>query len=297
MKTVAIVTSITFGGDNEACFKKGLLASLKTPPNILPPLQANGNFNDAGLRALIRSAANNIPKPDLIVTAGGLTTAIAASAELGQADPKFVFLSGDTLPGGHPTALAGGVNMDNPGQDQLRRRKLTDPPFSVPPGKIYLVVNSNGPMSVKDANNWPPAKVARFFDGVPNPTDPTAAFDNEFAALQKRTPTPEGLVISADPYFRLWRTAFTAALGRILPIPVCYPFEGFIDAINNQPNKPNIGNSIALDQPNLNNPTNDDDPNTAYFQLGKQAGRFLDTAADVKVVTWDGRNSRWSQPS
>jgi hypothetical protein len=187
--------------------------------------------------------------------------------------------------------------MNNPGGDNARKKLLTDPPFSVNPGKIYLVVNSNSPMSGNDANNWPPAKVAKFFHNVPNPADPTAAFNNEFTTLKNSTPTPEGLVISADPYFRLWRTAFTAALGSILPVKVCYPFQDFIDAINNQPKKPNIGNSKPLDQPKLNNPNNSSDESTAYFQLGKQAGRFLAGTANVRVVKWDHINKEWSQPS
>jgi hypothetical protein len=224
---------------------------------------------------------------------------MAAAEELTHLnDPKFIFLTGDAL-GGNPTALAGGVNMNNPGEDTARKKLLTghNPPFNVDPGELYLVVNNNSPMSHNDANNWPPAKVAKFFNGVPNPPDPTAAFDTEFTNLKKSTPTPKGLVISADPYFRLWRTAFTAALGSILPVPVCYPFQDYIDAINNQPNKPNIGNSKALDQPKLNNPNDSSDVSTAYFQLGKQTGRFLAGTANVKVVKWDAANSAWSQPS
>ncbi len=152
-------------------------------------------------------------------------------------------------------------------------------------------------MSHNDAHNWPPAKVAKFFNGVPNPPDPTATFNTEFTNLKNSNPTPEGLVISADPYFRLWRTAFTAALGSILPVPVCYPFQDFIDAINNQPNTPNIHNSVALEQPKLNNPNDSSDASTAYFQLGKQTGRFLVGTANVKIVKWDAANSTWSQPS
>jgi hypothetical protein len=296
MATVAIVTSISFGSDNEACFKKGLLAILGTLPTILPPFEARGDYNL--LRTLVTSAARNNPKPDLIVTAGGLVTADAASKVLGQTDPKFIFLSGDMLSVAHPTALAGGVNMNCPGEDQVRRKKLTDPPFSVPTGKIYLVVNSNALMSDNDATGWPSAKVARFFKGIPNPDNTNVNnFVAEFKALAQNNPRPEGLVISADSYFRLWRTAFTAALGTTLPVPVCSPFQDFIDAINNQSTKPNIANSISLDLPKLNNPTNDDDPNTAYFQLGKQAGRFLANATDVKVVAWDAATSKWLPPS
>src|SRR5204862_5607732 len=143
--------------------------------------------------------------------------------------------------------------------------RLTDPPFSVPQGNVYLVVNSNNPGNAMDAANWPPPKVARFFNGVPNPvtnsnnTSANNHFIAEFEALALQHPSPRGLVISADPYFRYWRTAFTIALANKLPVAVCYPYQDFMDAIEAQPTQPNINNSVALDLPNLNNPANAND--------------------------------------
>jgi hypothetical protein len=215
---------------------------------------------------------------------------VAAQKELTRAnDPKYIYLTGDD-PGAPTAATAGGVNMDNPGGDQARKDAIThgNPPFNVNSGKIYLIVNYNSLMTGKDAHNWPPAKVATFFDHTANPLDPTQALNTEFTNLRNRTPAPEGLVISADPYFRLWRTAFTAALGNILPVPVCYPFQDFIDAINNQAGQPNINNSLALDKPKLNNAANYGDPDTAYFRLGARAATFLATNANVGIVKWTG---------
>jgi hypothetical protein len=304
MATIAIVTSTSYGLNNQASFNAGLTSSLggQPQPTIPPALAANGIYDSATLRNLVRTAANS--RPDLIVTAGGLVTAMAAAAELTQPnDPKCVFLSGTDLPAGTPTlALAGGVNMNNPDEDIERKRVLTDPPFNVPPGQIYLVVNHNAPMSDIDAHNWPPAKVARFFSGGANP--PTNANDTsannhfiaEFRALAGRSPRPRGLVISADPYFRLWRTAFTIALAHEIPVPVCYAFQDFLDAIDAQPGKPNLANSRALDLPRLNNPAIANDPDTAYFKLGSQAGRFISGTADVGVIDWDARNTQWLPP-
>jgi hypothetical protein len=102
-------------------------------------------------------------------------------------------------------------------------------------------------------------------------------------------------VISADPYFRLWRTAFTTALGNILPVPVCYPFQDFKDAI--QPNQPNYDNSAVLDLPQLNDPNDSSNSETAYYKLGWQAGRYLAGTANVRVVTWDWQNRVWGAPS
>lgn len=69
MPTIAIVTSTTFGGDNEACFRQGF-ASVGALPTIPPPFQANGNYDEAFLRSKVRDAANTAP--NLIVTAGGI---------------------------------------------------------------------------------------------------------------------------------------------------------------------------------------------------------------------------------
>jgi hypothetical protein len=308
MANIAIVTSTSFGANNAAAFNAGFGSSTGGQQPQTTPFPSDGNYDLQYLKGRVRAAANTTP--DLIVTAGGLITAQAAAAELTRAtDPKFIFLSGYELSGPNkPPKLAGGVNMNNPGEDTERKRLLQNgnpkPPFNVPSGKIYLVVNSNAPMAGNDANpaNWPPPKVAHFF---PNRNPTTNTNDNkasnhfvaEFHSLAQQNPTPEGLVISADPYFRLWRTALIIALADQLPVPVCYPFQDFIDAIDNiQPSRPNRANSVALDLPPLNNPANANDPSTAYFQLGKQAGRFVADNSDVQIVTWEASNKAWSAP-
>jgi len=151
------------------------------------------------------------------------------------------------------------------------------------------------------AANWPNGHVYTFFSGVPNPLDPTSAFNNGFDDLAKNVnPKPTGLVISADPYFRRWRTAFTAAIGSKIAIPVCYPFHDFITAINNQVGTPNINNSKALDLPKLSSPNVADQSSTAYYQLGLQAKAFLNaqTVATpkpvVKVINWI--HNTWGPP-
>src|SRR5204863_3268238 len=141
----------SFGNINDQCFRKGL-ASVGALPTILPPFQAEGNYDETFLRSKIRAAVNNNPAPNLIVTAGGIAMAVAAQKELTQAnDPKYIYLTGDD-PGNPTAATAGGVNMDNPGGDKARKDAIThgQPPFNVDPGKIYLIVNYNSQMTGKD---------------------------------------------------------------------------------------------------------------------------------------------------
>jgi hypothetical protein len=291
MKNIAIVTSTTFGGRNKACFESGLASSSngKTEAVILPPFQSLGIYDQSRLRESVRKAANYDRRPDVIVAVDGHEMAKAAALELQEQDPKFIFLSGDAL-GGKTVALAGGVNMNAAGVNDVRTTLLKKNP-KVKEESTYLVVNNNSPTWLNDARAWPPSRVARFLHGVANPenkrtTDADNHFVAEFEKLAKREPAPTGLVISSDPYFRHWRTAFTIALAAKLPIPVCYPFQEFVDA-----SAGNKDNSVALDSPPLNNSTRDSDETTAYFQLGKQVGRFIAGVQDVGVVTWNG--SEW----
>jgi hypothetical protein len=306
MAYIAIVSSTAFGGGNKACFQAGLASCLngEAEPIICKPFQSLGNYTDTDLRELVRSAVKSSPRPDLIVTAGSLEMAQAAASELREDDPKFIFLGGDELEG-EPVALAGGVNMNGPSTDEVRKTLLKNIHSSVEDASMYLVVNNNSPWWRKDAKNWPESRVAKFFDGIDNPpsNNRTKDADNHFIAqfdkLAQRKPTPTGLVISADPYFSYWRKAFTIAVAEKLSIPVCYPFQDFVDASADTRNK---ANSVALNKPYLNNSSDDSNETavylklgaTAYFQLGKQVGRFIGGIADVGVVTWDG--SEWRLP-
>jgi hypothetical protein len=295
MQNIAIVSSTVFGGGSRKCFEAGLASSLSGKPQPTPAelFESEGAYDLATLRKLIRFAADKDPRPDLIITVGGLVTAQAAAWELQEQDPKFVFLSGDALVG-TPVALAGGVNMNSPGGDGARKTLLKGQYSSVKDESMYLVVNGNDPMWPNDAKYWPSSKVVRFFHGINNPlqnipsTDEGNHFIAEFRNLAEKDPAPTGLVISADPYFIYFRKAFAIALADRLPIPVCYPFREFIDACAKTLNK---DKSISLNKPPLSNPDDESDETTAYFQLGKQVGRFLTGTANVGVVTWDG--STW----
>jgi hypothetical protein len=297
MANIAIVTSTAFGGSSRRCFQAGLAAAFtgQAQPAIVGPFESHGVYDLIELRRLIRSAAD--AKPDLIVAAGGLVTAQAAAWELQEQDAKFIFVSSETL-AVTPASLAGGVDMNSPGEHDALNAFLKKQYPSVRDESIYLVVNDNDPTWPNDAKDWPSSRVARFFCGVANPKANTqdTTDDNHFVAefrhLAERRPTPTGLVIASDPYFVYFRSAFAIALAAELPVPVCYPFREFVDASAKVGNK---DNSIALDRPPLNNPSNDADETTAYFQLGKQAARFLTGTANVGIVRWSG--SAWTLDS
>src|SRR5262245_3763101 len=189
MANIAVVSSTEFGGSNRDSFLAGLTSSLggKPQPTILKPFESRGNYNSIELCKLVRSAVNNNPKPDLIISVGGLEMAQAAASELqDEQDPKFIFLSNDALEG-NPVGLAGGVNLNAPCVDDARKRLLNTIGGSVEELSTYLIVNNNSPMWRNDAKNWPLNRVARFFEGAPNPLQKASEnFIAEFDKLARR---------------------------------------------------------------------------------------------------------------
>jgi hypothetical protein len=304
MTTIAVVTSITFGGNLRTCFEAGLNASGAHSVTIPPPYEAKGNYSL--LPTYVQNAAST--KPDLIVAAGGLPTAIAAAQNLNQnnGDPQFVYLSGILL-NTMNKCNSGGANQNVPMENQARKEKLTDPPLNVPDAsRIWLVVNNNNQFSGAEINAWGNANVQPFFQGSPN-NPPANTNDNsnnnnfiqEFHNLAIMATPPLGLVISPDPYFRHWRTAFTIALADQLPVPVCYPYGEFVDAANTTGN---AGNSTSLNLPHLARPSSANPTQiaaTAYYQLGLKAGQYLIAKASghptqfVGVTTWDAVSKKW----
>jgi hypothetical protein len=291
MANIVIVAATGFGKNNELCFLAGLAScsGWEPKPGELPRVQSKGNCSLAYLRERVKQAKDS--KPDLIVTVEGLAMAQAAALELQEDDPKFISLSDHAL-GWKPIALAGGVNMNTSAGDEARKTLLKSTFATVRDESIYLVVNNNSPSLPNQTKYWPPRMVARFFHDKENP--PKAISDEnenhfiaEFETLAKKKPRPTGLVIAADPYFWYFRTAFTTAVANSMAIPVCYPFQDFVDACEKTGNR---DNSIAWNKPPLNNASNSGDEATAFFQLGKQVGKFLAGTEDVGVVTWSGSN-------
>jgi hypothetical protein len=297
MTTIAIVTSIGLGADPQSCFQAGLDDSGVGPVTIAPPYEAHGNYSI--LNTLVQNAASI--HPDLIVTAGGLVTANAAASVLSQAnnDPQFVYLSGILLTTTNQ-CNSGGVNQNVPIENKPRKDKITGAPFHVDPTRIWLVLNNNNPMSSAEITAWGNTNYQLFFSGSPNPPinspDPTDNnhFIHEFSVLAGIAQPPLGLVISPDPYFRYWRTAFTIAVADQLAVPVCYSYHDFVVAASTTGN---AANSVSLDKPHLAVPggsTHGQIAATAYYQLGYKAGQFLLAKASghprqfVGVTKWDG---------
>jgi hypothetical protein len=182
--------------------------------------------------------------------------------------------------------------LDIPSQDGARAALLQQNVPTLDLSKVYLVVNNNAPMSPGEEQVWINANVAKFFVGNPNPPKGTVdPFTPDVTALANSQPTPTGLVISADPYFRLSRTALIKAIranNTLKNIPVCYPFREFADARH----------GYSLVEPQLSLPVatsnSADIKKTAYYQLGFKAGQYLlKIGTNTGVVTWSSNLKKW----
>jgi hypothetical protein len=189
---------------------------------------------------------------------------------------------------------AGGVDLNCSAENSARLALLgtTFPGLNL--SNVYLVVNSNAPMSGREAQQWMSAGnnfVKIFFQGTANPPDnATNPFGTEITALATSHPTPSGLVISADPYFRHHRKELSTAIranATLSTVPVCYPFHEFTDT----------GPHCSLNKPQLSVPvatsTAPDIKGTAYYQLGFEAGKYLVTGKHVGGVKWDVAQKKW----
>jgi hypothetical protein len=118
----------------------------------------------------------------------------------------------------------------------------------------------------------------RFFE-VPTPQDnpvgnPATVFAQEAAKLAANN--PKGVIVSPDPFFRMEAQAFASAMGTALSVPICYPFKDFPLR-----SAPNPVDQVLQDGPALSSATATQMVNTAYGQLGRQAGLMLDTPTQL----------------
>jgi hypothetical protein len=289
---IAIVTSISYGDNNKDCFERGVrdggfAAALPT----IDPFHARGDYQHINTQVQNAVADN----PNLIVTAGGVIAANAAAAVLNAANSKpYIYLAGIAPSAMGPTNK-GGVILNTPAQNGARLQQLTG---HCDLTKVYLVVNDNNPMEAganSEAVQWGNNRVARFFAGIANPTaaNVVQVLTQAVTALAASNPTPSGLVISSDPYFRLYRTELVKTFradNTLKAVPICYPFKEHADADKS-------GHAYWLYKPQLSVPvatsSNADIQATGYYKLGLEAGKYLSTGANRGIITWDLNQNRW----
>lgn len=291
MPIVAIVHSTAYGDNNKDCFDAGINATgaAQVQTSDFP---ARGNYAQLQQKVTDALAVN----PDLIVAAGGVIAANAAAAVLSHTtDKPYIFLTGDLSVTNVGPTNVGGVDLNCSAGNPARLTLLgtTFPGLNL--ANVYLVVNNNAPMSGHEVQQWQQAgnnHFKIFFQNSANPPENAAnPFGAEVAALAASNPRPSGLVISADPCFRYHRAKLAQAIranGTLNAVRVCYPFREFADN----------GSHCSLDRPQLSLPVASsaaaEITATAYYQLGRKAGTYLNTQQNAGVVKWDFTQNNWA---
>jgi len=246
---------------------------------------------------------NNV---DMIVAAGGLTTAIAVAKAIdavGQPRLQFVYLIGRSplAPETEAAAFfssrhkAGGVDQNIPAQNERNFQQLKNQPGStVTATSVGLVVNDNNAMTKPEVQQWT-ANGHQFVYQVQGNNEQQVP---RLLQRIKQGPQPAGLVVSSDPYLRSVGPEFDMQLraesGGGFAGWVCYPYQEYLD----QDPTPSLRSIKSDFTPQLatDDPT---DSKSAYYQLGIKAAKLLDELdkpgkkpddelPDVGIVTWNG---------
>jgi hypothetical protein len=314
-RKIGIVTGISFDLEFQACFLAGLADDGWQPPPSAKPIifpnppgghnpgQANGKYGGTQGRTVIRKLINDHTRGNvhLIVVAGGLTAQTAAFEELQSVNVPFVYLAGHfpapLSPGAAPPPLGKycGVNLNYSERHFDAASALA---HGGDTSSIWLVENGNSDMAILECTDWQRDlnnNCFFFFSNPridnPDPSNARSAYLSEIINLKAQNPTPTGVVISSDPYFRTTAPALVDAIKNLLPnVPVCYPFKDY---------ELRPGLDILLSKaPSLSSDT-PSDPKNAYFQLGKRTADVLNNSTANNPIPstkrpskmWDG--SQW----
>jgi hypothetical protein len=102
---------------------------------------------------------------------------------------------------------------------------------------------------------------------------------------------PRGVIVSPDPFFRSEAQAFKDAMTTDagLNVPICYPFKDF--PLRTSPADQLLAGGAVL---STTSTVQTEILQTAYGQLGAQAGAILDTPAQlIKSKRWE--SGAWSE--
>ncbi len=234
----------------------------------------------------------------LIVAAGGLRSGLAAANTLkGQSNKTipFIFLVG-AQDSGLDYNNSGGIDLNTPGQNEDRFKKLQEKDSAVTAANVGLIVNDNAAIPDTEINLWTSTQnnhqadlVVHIFSSKGNDYSQLVS---EFKSKKDILAKAKGIVVSSDPFFRQFRSAFDSALrdpnGGNFTGWVCYPF-------NELPNT-TINNVYADSSPPLSSTGTNGQP-SAYYKLGLKAAYVLKNKSDTtpipnaKITQWNG--STW----
>ena len=282
---IGLLHSTRFTDPWKAELRKGL-SDGKWPPSkatlVNQSVDAEGDYGP-GHDALKNEAKNHHKKNkvNIIVAAGGLVSALAASdamTELKVIKP-IVYLIGriPINPGeegynqfANDPNLVGGLDFATAADNDARRDELvkqfSKTKFAVTPDTVALLVNTNSAMWGAELVDWnKPNQYLLYPDlltGTTKANDPKIFMDFFQAVSEQKNP-PTAIIVSADPFFFRYRTWIMKAAQHWLDVPFCFAFEEYKQSPDWDDKKYIVvpaGNTLS----------------SGYYKLGLKAAKALD---------------------
>jgi hypothetical protein len=292
-KKIGVVSSIKLKKHDEQmdCFMAGLAQKGWTETgtvkhvNVPNPKEAEGRYGGAYGIVWIKSLVNDHLPVDLIVAAGGVVSRRAASGVLSHlaTSTPYVYLSGSAPQTPSVPGKYCGVILNIAALYPAARTSLVG---EADAGDVWLVQNANSYYAPGELDEWRTGfsedRDFRFFESPPtdNPlVNARAAFKAE--AIKLMANNPKGIIVSPDPFFRMQAQDSTDGMNDAgVNVPICYPFKDF--AL-----RPSPADQLLKGSPMLSSNTAAEVPDTAFAQLGIQAGAVLDDPAQIKSMRWE----------
>ncbi len=188
----------------------------------------------------------------LIVTVGGLTTAVAALNYSPNLTKPFVSLIGDTIPefpGTIKDWFFGGMNLENFRRNPDRISRLADRGFQ--PGQICLLCNPKSATTPYETREWGGGRIYY--------AENLAQIQDAFTLFQ-RDGTLGAMIISSDGFFQDSKDSIKEAADQSGKV-VCYPLQIYSEGGRPLPRRRSRRHGPMLA--------------TAYFHLGEKAALVI----------------------
>jgi hypothetical protein len=303
LKTIGFVVSTPIQPNHLAAFEQALDASgwqTATQRALVDPDSAGSKYGPAH-NELKQKAQGLIDQGvDLIVAAGGLPAAVAVAAAVNNnltTAPPFIFLIGRYPASGEadgadlyscPTSKkVGGVDQNVPAQNPSNFMQLNSQSGGVVTiGTVGLIVNNNNPITASEVVAWQAqgGLNQNFIFHLKGENNDTNSMRQLLKDISRQT--PNGIVVSSDPYLRSVGFNFDAPLrapasqgGGGFTGWACYPYKEYL-LTNTKSMHSASTPALAVDDLT--------DQNTAYYQLGLKAAQALSntlTSAHA-LTTW-----------
>jgi hypothetical protein len=209
---VGVVSTISLKGTNLENSLTSGISAIDPAIQIRPPIRDKNDYKHGNTNAIqnwIRTLSTNC---DLIIAVGGVMAYEAAVSA--PSSKPFLSVLGAIPKKPYPTLFRGGVSLAILDCYKKAAQALTQAPFGLQFGQICFLYNSNNDFSDDPTTAFIDSELDYWANNVstnvktagPNAqgTNDPGTFAPAFQALAAQTaPQIKGIVVSADPFFRI----------------------------------------------------------------------------------------------